>query len=613
MNEKQRFRLGLDIGSTTAKFALINSKNDLIFSDYLRHNTGVTETVIRLLNSIKEKFGDIILKVRFTGSAGMGIAERTKLPFIQEVVAAGKLIKAKYPSVKTLIDIGGEDSKMIFFADGKPPDFRMNGSCAGGTGAFIDQMATLMNIPVEKFNELAQKSKKRYSIASRCGVFAKTDVQNLLARKVNPEDIARSVFQAVATQVIQTLSRGYDVLAKLMLIGGPFTFLPELRKTFLKVLKFNEDDVVMPEKPAIIPAIGSAMIPDNKATSIHISKLIALVKETEKNNFSLKNRLQPLFQNKEEFNKWESLRVTKPVKKISLEKYTGRDLFMGIDSGSTTTKIVIIGENTELIYSYYSNNDGNSIAAVKTGLKTFYQNPNAKDFPIVYSAVTGYGEDLIKAAFNINVGIVETIAHFRGAKHFEPNTSFIIDIGGQDMKAIFVKSGVVNRIELNESCSAGCGSFIETFGKSLGHSAPAFAKLATDSENPYDLGTRCTVFMNSKVKQALKENASISDISAGLSISVIKNALYKVLKLHNTAELGNHVVVQGGAFKNPAVHKAMEDHLGMKVTISNIPELMGAFGAALVAKEQFLHENNPETLSTQSNDEIGVEEFSQPT
>jgi len=592
MNDNKQFNLGIDIGSTTAKFALINSESEIIFSDYIRHNTGITETVVSLLKSIKDKFGDILINIHFTGSAGMGIAERTELPFVQEVVAAGRFVKLKHPNVRTLIDIGGEDSKMIFFEEGKAPDIRMNGNCAGGTGAFIDQMATLMNIPIEKFNELAEKSKKLYSVASRCGVFAKTDVQNLLARKVSPEDIALSVFHAVTTQVIQTLSRGYDVIPKVMLIGGPFTFLPELRKTFMKVLKLDKKDLVMPENPAIIPAMGSAMSSDENDVSIEINKLIALVNDTEQNNFTLKNRLNPLFQDKIDFSEWENSKVNKQVYQIPIEEYTGKGLFLGIDSGSTTTKIMITGEKDELIYRYYANNNGNSIEAVKKGLKKFYENPMAKKFPIFYSGVTGYGEDLIKAAFDLNVGVVETIAHFRGAKHFEPNVSFILDIGGQDMKAIFVEKGIVNRIELNESCSAGCGSFIETFGKSLGYNAPDFAKLAIQSQNPYDLGTRCTVFMNSKVKQALKENATISDISAGLSISVIKNALYKVLKLHNTDDLGEHIVVQGGAFKNQAVHKALEAHLGRKVTISNIPELMGAFGAALVAKEHYLQKDN---------------------
>jgi predicted CoA-substrate-specific enzyme activase len=582
------YKLGIDIGSTTAKFVLLDKANNMLFSNYLRHNTKITETLDILLDSIQEKFGEIRLKVQFTGSAGMGFAERTKLSFIQEVIAAGEVVKNKFSEVRTLIDIGGEDSKMMFFEDGKAPDIRMNGSCAGGTGAFIDQMASLMNIPVEKFNELSKKSKKVYTIASRCGVFAKTDVQNMLARKIDPADIAKSVFHAMATQVINTLSRGYDVVPKVMLIGGPFTFLPELQKVFLELLHIQETDLIKTEVPAIMPAFGAALFINNHSGSIPISQLKDKINQTSNQSFTLNNRLKPLFKSKADFEVWNKQKIKTSVNRVLLEEYRGDKLFLGIDSGSTTSKIVVTGEHDELVFSYYANHQGNPIEAIKKGLRQFYADPLSNKFPIVYSAATGYGEDLIKASFDLNLGVVETIAHFRAAKHFNKNVSFVMDIGGQDMKAIFVDSGVVTRIELNESCSAGCGSFIESFGKTLGFGVAEFASMATTSKYPYDLGTRCTVFMNSKVKQALKENASIGDISAGLSISIIKNALYKVLKINDVAALGENIVVQGGAFKNPAVLKALEDHTQRQITISNIPELMGAFGAALVAKEHFL-------------------------
>jgi len=581
------YRLGIDIGSTTAKFALVNSKDELILSKYLRHNTKITETVNDLLFFLKDKYGDTYLNVKFTGSAGMGISERTEMPFIQEVVAASELVKNKYSEVRTLIDIGGEDSKMIFFYDNKAPDIRMNGSCAGGTGAFIDQMASLMNVEIEDFNELAENHKNIYSIASRCGVFAKTDVQNLISRKISREDIAASVFHAVAIQTMNTLSRGFDIAPKIMFAGGPFTFFPELRKTFIKDLRITDSDVIIPDEPSVIPAMGAAISIKEGEKSFKISEIQQKIEESSNNNFTLKNRLPSLFKSKEEFDNWQKNKVKTVVDKKDIKNYTGKNLFLGVDSGSTTTKIVIIGEDNELFYKFYGNNRGNPIDVVQEGLAEFKKELGELDFQITHSAVTGYGEDLTKAAFGIDIGIVETIAHFTAAQYFNKNVSFIMDIGGQDMKAIFVENGVVNRLELNESCSSGCGSFIETFGKTLGFEVKDFAQIACEAPHPYDLGTRCTVFMNSKVKQALKENASVSDISAGLSVSVIKNALYKVLKLSDIEEMGNNIVVQGGSFKNPSVHKALEDHIGKKVTISNIPELMGAFGAALVAKKQF--------------------------
>lgn len=586
------YRLGIDIGSTTAKFALINAKDELVLSKYLRHNTKVTQTVGELLDFLQDNFGDLDLKIKFTGSAGMGISERTEMPFIQEVVAATEVVKRKYPQVRTLIDIGGEDSKMIFFHPKKAPDIRMNGSCAGGTGAFIDQMASLMNVEINNFNTLAQNHKNIYSIASRCGVFAKTDVQNLISRKISREDIAASVFHAVAIQAMNTLSRGFDIESKVMFVGGPFTFFPELRNTFVKDLKITQNDVIIPDEPTVIPAMGAAISLNGVDKSFKISEIQDKIHQTSNQNFSKNNRLSAIFKSEKELEEWQKNKVKTVVPKVDIKDYEGKNLFLGIDSGSTTTKIVVVGDQNELLYSFYGNNKGNPIDVIKNGLSEFYKELQNLDFQINNSAVTGYGEDLTKAAFGIDIGIVETIAHFTAAQYFNKDVSFIMDIGGQDMKAIFVENGVVNRLELNESCSSGCGSFIETFGKSLGYEVKDFAKIACQSTHPYDLGTRCTVFMNSKVKQALKENATVGDISAGLSVSVIKNALYKVLNLSDIDEMGDNVVVQGGSFKNPAVHKALENHIGKEVTISNIPELMGAFGAALVAKKEFTENKN---------------------
>ncbi len=574
---------GIDVGSTTAKIAILDKKNKLVFSKYARHNTRIHQTITSLLEEVKKEFGNISIKLRITGSAGIGISEKSGIPFIQEVVAAAQVVKLIYPEIKTLIDIGGEDSKMIFFYDTKAPDIRMNGSCAGGTGAFIDQMASLMNIPLNEFNELAANYSKIFTIASRCGVFAKTDVQNLLSRKISKSDIAASVYHAVAVQAMNTLARGFDIVPKVMFIGGPFSFMPELIKTFVRDLKLQPSDVIQPEHPELLPAIGAALI-EKDSMQISIDALITKIKISE-NQLTVSDRLKPLFNSDEEFILWKKERIDFNVPRISIENLDSSECFLGIDSGSTTTKICLINKHKELIYSYYANSKGNPVETAQKGLlqmreefQKFGKYPKIKR-----TAVIGYGEDLIKAAFNIDDGIVETIAHFNAARYFNKDVSFIMDIGGQDMKAIFVDNGLVNRIELNESCSAGCGSFIETFGSSLGYKVDEFAQAACKSNAPSNLGTRCTVFMNSKVKQSLRENATVGDIAAGLSVSVIKNALYKVLKLKDISELGNNIVVQGGAFRNQSILRALEIHTGKNVICSDMPEQMGAYGAAIYA------------------------------
>jgi len=584
---------GIDLGSTTAKIAIIDYNQNLIFSRYQRHNTKVKETVTKLLNEAKNLLGDIKISLKITGSAGMGMSENTGIPFIQEVIASAAVVSKKYPEVKTLIDIGGEDSKMIFFHDKKAPDIRMNGSCAGGTGAFIDQMASLLNISLEEFNKLAGKSKRIYPIASRCGVFAKTDVQNLLSRKVATEDIAASVFHAVAIQTMNTLARGYDIAKKIIFAGGPFTFLSELLKTFIKDLGIDNEDVQIAENPALLPSIGAA-ISQKDGINEHFSKLISRI-QNPPHNFVAKNRLEPLFKSENDLTEWNKKRVSFRVPRINFSEMSSNRCYLGIDSGSTTTKICVIDENKKLVFSYYANTKGNPIETAKKGLKELRLKllQEKKQIEIVQTAVVGYGEDLIKSALNLDYGIVETIAHFNAAKYFNNKVSFVLDIGGQDMKAIFVENGLINRIELNESCSAGCGSFIETFGDSLGYSVQDFAKIACKSSAPSDLGTRCTVFMNSKVKQSLRENATVNDIAAGLSISVIKNALFKVLKLKNISEIGDQIVVQGGAFRNLSIHRALEQMTDKKVICSDIPEQMGAYGAAIFAFEKNLTEKKP--------------------
>jgi predicted CoA-substrate-specific enzyme activase len=585
------YKLGIDIGSTTAKIVIFNAEGKIVFNRYGKHNTYVYQALIAALKDALDKLGDIRLSAAITGTAGMGVSERNGIKFSQEVIAATNVVNKKYPEVSTLIDIGGEDTKMIFFQKGKSPDIRMNGNCAGGTGAFIEQMATLLNVKIEDINDLAAKSQNHYPIASRCGVFAKTDIQNLLARKVEKADIASSIFHAVGIQTLNTLSRGYEVRPKVMFIGGPLTFMPELRKKMLNAMNLTENDMILPEFSEYFPAQGAALEAEG---DFLLSDLIKNFEKSQDVKAERKDRLPQLFSGKDDFENWLRNRHIVNPQKVSLNNYQGKNLFLGIDSGSTTSKVVIIGDNNELLYSLYTNNDGNTLGKIHSALKAFYTDNKdillKKNFNITASAVTGYGEDLVKAALGIDYGIVETLAHFSAAKFLNPEVDFIMDIGGQDMKAIFIQGGVINRIELNESCSAGCGSFIETFAKTLGMKTPEFAITACESPAPCDLGTRCTVFMNSKVKQSLRENATVSDISAGLAYSVIKNALFKVLKLKNFDELGQTIVVQGGTFKNPAVYRAFELLTGKKLTSTEIPEMMGAFGAAIYAKDRFLSE-----------------------
>lgn len=579
-------RIGLDIGSTTAKIVAIKEDESIVYHNYKRHNAQMIDVVLSFLNDLEEKFENEDVTIKVSGSIGMGFAERYNITFVQEVIAASKTIKHLYPTVKTMIDIGGEDAKIVFFKNGEAGDLRMNGNCAGGTGAFIDQMAILLGTDVLRLNELAKKSNSIYPIASRCGVFSKTDIQNLISKNICKEDIAASIFHAVAVQTISTLAHGIDIETPIMFCGGPLTFLSSLQQAFMEYLSLNKQEIIIPQHGELTTAIGTALTRYDNEEILSLKELINLF--SKQNNFRLSNnnKLIPIFNDELFFNSWQN-RISK--NKLRQSKLTPgvHDAFIGIDSGSTTTKIVVLNKNAEIIFSFYKNNEGKPIETVKEGLDILNNECLKSNTKLLFkgSCSTGYGEDLIKAAFNFNYGIIETMAHYMAARHLDENVSFILDIGGQDMKAIFVNKGIIERIEINEACSSGCGSFIETFAKSLNYTTSEFAKKANSSKQPCDLGTRCTVFMNSKVKQVLREGATIEDISAGLSYSVVKNCLYKVLKLKDISALGDNIVVQGGTMRNDSIVRALEILCEKNVIRCDFPELMGAFGCALFAKE----------------------------
>ena len=562
------------------KVALLDDTHRLLFRDYRRHNADVPNTARRIMRSLHERMGECDLRMVVTGSVGMGFAERLGLTFTQEVVASVRTIRMLYPEVSTFIDMGGEDSKMIFFEEGKIPDIRMNGSCAGGTGAFIDQTASLIGVTTTELNNLAAQSTTIYPIASRCGVFSKTDIQNLIARNVSKADIAASVFHAVATQVIGSLARGMDIRPKLFYCGGPFAFLPELSKAFLKLLHLEKSDCIIPEDAQIIPAIGCALQAGEEEKSVPLSRLMALLEKPEEQAADYSRRLPQLFADEDEYAAWLQRKQTHAVRRAQV-LYPQADYYLGVDSGSTTTKIVLLNADGALVYSDYQRNHGDSFRTFAEALQRMKQ--IVGDVYIASSCATGYGESLLKTAFSLDYGIVETMAHFMGARALNPKLSFVLDIGGQDMKAIWVNNGTIRRIEINEACSSGCGSFIETFANQLGYAVEDFTRMACFAAHPCDLGTRCTVFMNSKVKQAMREGARVEDIAAGFSYSVVKNCLYKVLKLKSVADLGSSIVVQGGTMRNHSVVRALERMAGIDLTFSDIPELMGAYGAALYA------------------------------
>lgn len=575
-------KLGIDIGSTTIKIVVTDASIKPLFSRYIRHNTRVTDTLVLLLWEVNAHFDHCDFEVAFSGSAGMGVAENTESFFVQEIIAATGLVKHLYPEVKAIIDIGGEDAKLVLLDHPTNPDIRMNGNCAGGTGAYIDQMAALLNVTIDQLNLWAEAHTEIYPIASRCGVFAKTDVQNLISRKIEQSDIAASIFDAVALQTINALARGCKLNNKILMCGGPLTYIPFLRKSFAKVLERELSDFVIPEDGALFTALGTAFAIPTGTQSVTLPDLIEKLSIIPV-NLNDQNNLVPLFGTQQEYHRWEQERHLIKISQNTIAQST--QLFLGIDSGSTTTKIVVLNEKEEMVFHFYDHNNGDSLQTVVKGLlalhSEFKLNPSHPK--IVASSVTGYGEELIKKGLGIDFGLVETVAHALAAQNIEPEVSFVLDIGGQDMKAIFIQSDTISNIEINEACSSGCGTFIEGFANTLGYSSSEFAQLATESQQPYDLGSRCTVFMNSKVKQALRDGATIPDLSAGLAYSVIKNCLHKVLRIQSNDEIGDAIVVQGGTFKNSAVFRSLEILSGKKVVVSDFPELMGAYGAALYA------------------------------
>lgn len=580
------YKIGIDAGSTTLKCIVLNEEDKILYSNYERHYSKVREKLIEELENIKGIIENKKFKIAITGSAGYGISKEYNLPFVQEVFATTLAIKRYYDDVDVAIELGGEDAKIIFLTGGF--EERMNSSCAGGTGAFIDQMAHLMGLTVDEMDNLSLKNENIYEIASRCGVFAKTDIQPLLNQGARKEDISASVFQSVVNQTIGGLAQGRSIEGKIMFLGGPLYFCKGLRERFIKTLKLKDNDVVSPENAQVFVAIGSAIYSKENNKKYEYDELLNIIKENH-NEISTMNVIDPLFNSEEEYNEFKERHKKAKVKVSDINNYTG-DAYVGIDAGSTTTKVVLIDKEDNILYEYYGSNKGNPIEVVKKELKHIY-NICGEKIRIMGSAVTGYGEELIKKAFSIDFGIVETVAHYIAASHFNPKVDFILDIGGQDIKCFKIKDGIVANIMLNEACSSGCGSFIESFANQMGYDVETFSKLGLFAKHGADLGSRCTVFMNSSVKQAQKEGATVEDLSAGLSVSVVKNALYKVIRAKSLDELGKNIIVQGGTMYNDAILRAFEKELGMNVIRPSISGLMGAYGCALYAKRKNLKES----------------------
>ena len=570
-------KLGIDIGSTTVKVSIIEDGGKLLFADYKRHFANIQETLADLLREGEEKLGALTVEPVITGSGGLTLSKHLGIPFVQEVVAVATSLKDYAPQTDVAIELGGEDAKIIYFTGGI--DQRMNGICAGGTGSFIDQMASLLQTDASGLNEYAKNYKAIYPIAARCGVFAKTDIQPLINEGATKEDLSASIFQAVVNQTISGLACGKPIRGNVAFLGGPLHFLPELRAAFIRTLNLGPDQIIAPDHSHLFAAIGAAMNSDPKTTaSLH--DLIERLSHGIKMDFEVK-RMEPLFTDEADYEDFKTRHASHDVKKADLATYEG-NCYLGIDAGSTTTKVALVGEDGSLLYRFYSNNNGSPLATAIRAMQEIHDQLPEKA-QIAYSCSTGYGEALLKSALMLDEGEV----HYYAAAAFEPDVDCILDIGGQDMKCIKIKDGTVDSVQLNEACSSGCGSFIETFAKSLNYSVQDFAREALFAKNPTDLGTRCTVFMNSNVKQAQKEGASVADISAGLAYSVIKNALFKVIKITNASDLGKHVVVQGGTFYNDAVLRSFEKISGCEAVRPDIAGIMGAYGAALIARERY--------------------------
>ena len=572
-------KVGIDIGSTTVKVVLLDEQNTLLYRAYARHFSKVREEALYQLRQVADRLAGQDVSVLITGSAGLGVSKASDLPFVQEVYATAAAVEAYIPDTDAVIELGGEDAKIIFF--GGSLEERMNGSCAGGTGAFIDQMATLLDVTVPELDKLSLQHEKIYPIASRCGVFAKSDIQPILNQGGQKEDIAASIFQAVVDQTVGGLTQGRELSGKIVFLGGPLTFLQGLRDRFVATLELDADHAVFPDHADCFAAIGAALCVDESA-ALPFEELLRRLEESTTES-GVTDALPPLFADHAELDAFRARHAKATPAPVNVSNYRG-DAYLGIDAGSTTTKLVLITPDGGILHSYYGSNKGNPVSILLEELKELYAFCGDR-INIRASAVTGYGEDLIRNAFSIDLGLVETVAHYRAARHFDPAVDFIIDIGGQDMKCFKIRNGAVDSILLNEACSSGCGSFIETFAKALGHEIAEFSKIGLLDQTPTNLGSRCTVFMNSSVKQAQKDGAGVESISAGLSLSVVKNAIYKVIRAASADDLGKHIVVQGGTFLNDAVLRGFEQEIGCEVTRPTIAGLMGAYGAALSAKD----------------------------
>ncbi|MCR5733213.1 MAG: 2-hydroxyacyl-CoA dehydratase [Lachnospiraceae bacterium] len=586
------YTLGIDIGSTTVKVAVLNKAHKILFSDYKRHYANIRETLSELVSDAGERLGNITVHPMITGSGGLTLAKHLEIPFVQEVIAVSSALTDHNDKVDVAIELGGEDAKIIYFEDGNVEQ-RMNGICAGGTGSFIDQMASLLQTDAAGLNEYAKNYDSLYTIAARCGVFAKSDIQPLINDGATRENLSASIFQAVVNQTISGLACGKPIRGYVAFLGGPLHFLSELKEAFIRTLKLDDEHIIAPENSHLFAAIGSALNyrQDNKISLADLSKKLS---ENIKMEFEVE-RMEPLFENDEAYDQFLKRHEKHRVKKAELKDYNG-NCYLGIDAGSTTTKAALISDDGSLLYSFYSNNNGNPLGTTIRAIKEIYS-ALPEGAKIVHSCSTGYGEALIKAALLLDHGEVETVSHYYAAAFFEPDVDCILDIGGQDMKCIKIRDHSVDSVQLNEACSSGCGSFIETFAKSLNYSVEDFSNEALFAAHPIDLGTRCTVFMNSKVKQAQKEGASVADISAGLAYSVIKNALFKVIKVSDAASLGKRIVVQGGTFYNNAVLRSFEKIAGCEAIRPDIAGIMGAFGAALIARERYPESNSTTMLS----------------
>ncbi|MFZ1777283.1 MAG: acyl-CoA dehydratase activase, partial [Lactococcus raffinolactis] len=585
------YKAGIDVGSTTVKMVVFDDNYEMIFSRYERHFSDVKTATIKVLKDMITALGDVRFTFSITGSGGMGLSDVIGATFIQEVIASTLTIEKFIPQTDVMIELGGEDAKMTFF-DGAMEQ-RMNGSCAGGTGAFIDQMAELLKVDAAGVNELAKDYENLYPIASRCGVFAKTDVQPLLNEGVRKADIAASIFQAVVNQTVAGLAAGRKITGNIAFLGGPLYFMSELRKRFIETLNIKPENVVFPEHPQLFVAMGAALDEEN-ATEFSASEIINKLEQDSSENLIPQDTLEVLFEDEAALTEFRVRHAKASADHKPLAIHHGA-AYLGIDAGSTTTKLVLIDDEGNILFEHYGSNNGDPLDSVLTVVTNLYREM-PDDVYIAKSAVTGYGEQLIKAAIKVDIGEVETMAHYKAAEFFRPGVDFIIDIGGQDMKAMTIRDGALSSIQLNEACSSGCGSFIETFAKSLRYEVKDFAQAALLTEHPVDLGSKCTVFMNSKVKQVQKEGATVGDISAGLSYSVIKNALYKVIKVKRPEDLGEKIVVQGGTFYNEAVLRAFEKISGREVVRPSIAGLMGAYGCALIAMENASDDATPSTI-----------------